>query len=130
MLQKAKEACALGLNSAKETKTFDAPLSEVWEALLKSVSNLRFRVDYVNEAERVIIFSSRFSLLSSGTRFGFRLNESDKNLTEVIGKAKAKGIALIDYGRSGRELGKVFSSMEDFLKRPATSVRRQNKNEL
>ncbi len=117
---KAKEAYTLGLNSAKQIKIFDAPLSEAWEALLKSVSNLRFRVEYVDEAKRVVIFSSGFSLLSSGTRLGFKLNKSGESMTEVIGKAKAKGIALIDYGRSGRELDKVFSSMEDLLKRPAT----------
>ncbi|MDI3533158.1 MAG: hypothetical protein PWR28_1503 [Synergistaceae bacterium] len=127
---KAKEAYTLGLNSAKKTKTFNAPLSEVWGALLKSVSNLRFRIEYVDEAKGVIIFSSGLSLLSSGTRFGFKLNESGKNLTEAIGKAKAKGIALIDYGRSDRELDKVFSSMESLLKQPATGARGQNKNEL
>ncbi len=122
---KAKEAYTLGLNSAKKTKTFNAPLSEVWEALLKSVSNLRFRIEYVDEAKKVIIFSSGFSLLSSGTRFGFKLNESGKNLTEAIGKAKAKGIALIDYGRSGRELDKVFSALNSLLNQFMTDSQEQ-----
>lgn len=119
-----KEAYTLGLNRAKKTKTFNVPLSEVWGALLKSASNLRFRVEYVDEAKKVVIFSSGFSLLSSGTRLGFKLNELGESMTEVIGKAKAKGIALIDYGRSGRELDKVFSSVEDLLRRPATGAKR------
>jgi len=96
------------------------PLLKVWEALLKSISSVGFKVEYVSEAERLIVVSSGFSLLSSGTRLGFKLNELGESLTEVIGKAKAKGIALIDYGRSGRELDKVFSSMEGLLKQDAT----------
>ncbi|HOO62723.1 MAG TPA: zinc ribbon domain-containing protein [Synergistaceae bacterium] len=117
----------MGVRSGEDTRYFRGNKEKVWKEILQTLSERKFSIRSINEGAGEIEASSGLSFLSSGARLNILVTPVNRETTRVRVSGKAKGITLIDYGRSAREAGAVLAGLEERI--PSVDLRMELEEE-
>ncbi len=118
----------MGVRSGEDTRYFRGNKEKVWKEVLQTLSERKFSIQSINEGAGEIEASSGLSFLSSGARLNILVTPVNRETTRVRVSGKAKGITLIDYGRSAREARAVLAGLEERI--PAVDLRMDLEEEV
>ncbi len=111
----------MGVRSGEDTRYFRGSKERVWKEVLQTLSERKFSIRSINEGAGEIEASSGLSFVSSGARLNILVTSVNLDTTRVRISGKAKGITLIDYGRSGREARAILKGLEERI--PSVDLR-------
>ncbi len=111
----------MGVRSGEDTRYFRGSRERVWKEVLQTLSERKFSIRSINEGAGEIEASSGVSFLSSGAKLYVLVTPVNENTVKVRVSGKAKGITLIDYGRSSREAREVLKGLEERI--PSVDLR-------
>ena len=111
----------MGVRSGEDTRYFRGSREKVWKEVLQTLSERRFSIRSINEGAGEIEASSGVSFLSSGAKLNVLVTPINENTVKVRVSGKARGITLIDYGRSSREAREVLKGLEERI--PSVDLR-------
>lgn len=111
----------MGVRSGEDTRYFRGSREKVWKEVLQTLSERKFSIRSINEGAGEIEASSGVSFLSSGAKLHVLVTPVNENTVKVRVSGKAKGITLIDYGRSSREAREVLKGLEERI--PSVDLR-------
>jgi hypothetical protein len=117
----SKEGVQMGVRSGEDTRYFRGSREKVWKEVLQTLSERKFSIRSINEGAGEIEASSGVSFLSSGAKLHVLVTPVNENTVKVRVSGKAKGITLIDYGRSSREAREVLKGLEERI--PSVDLR-------
>ena len=111
----------MGLRSAGAWREFDAPRERVWNALMDTLREQGMSMENVDPLGGTVEAASGLSIWSLGTNLHLKVTPTPEGV-RVEAQASAKGLTLVDYGRSGREVNELLDRLAATLAVPEASV--------
>ena len=104
----------MSLKGGKENRNYDKSKQELFNITITALEELNFTIKEKSGSE-LIKAASKLNLLSTGSNITIFFEQDTDQKTSITITAETKGITLIDYGRGGSEIKKIFETIESRL---------------